>query len=86
MRLLVVVLFLVLGCASMNQLCIYDDEGELKTIRTRSTVVGTGETTLASTNCAAMVYSTRDTGFSEEAAPVLGAVTEGAMKGLVPLP
>ncbi len=86
MRTLCAILLLATGCASMNQLCTYGDDDKIKMIRTRSTVVGTGETTIATTGCGALAYSTSDTGFSDNAEPVLGAVTEAAVKALVPVP
>jgi len=49
----------------MNQKCTYFDDGILETYRVRSTVLGTGETELVTTDCAALAYSTEDTGISD---------------------
>jgi hypothetical protein len=59
------------GCASFNQRCLYNDDGTLQYIRTRSTVVGTGETELVSTKCGDVGYSTRDTGLSDNGVEAL---------------
>ena len=84
--LLIALLSGMLGCAGMNQVCAYYEDGTLKLQRIRSTVIGTGETELVSSDCGQIAYSTRDTGFSDNAEPVLTAVTEAAMKGIVPKP
>jgi type IV pilus biogenesis protein CpaD/CtpE len=60
-----VALALLSGCASMNQKCTYFDDGILESYRVRSTVFGTGETELVTTDCAALAYSTEDTGISD---------------------
>jgi len=49
----------------MNQKCSYYADGILKSVRTRSTVLGTGETEMVSLDCADLSYSTLDTGISE---------------------
>ncbi len=79
---LVLLACLVAGCASFRQTCRYE-AGELVKQVTRSTVVGTGDTEVVSSACAEVAYSTHDTGFSENAAPVIEAVGEGVAKGLV---
>ena len=73
-RIAIVLTALVLvGCASMNQKCEYYADGVLKYVRTRSTVVGTGETEVVSMDCADLSYSTLDTGISENgSATVIG--------------
>ena len=87
--LLVVVLFVLAatglvcsGCATMRQTCRYE-AGHLVEQTTRSTVVGTGETELASDACAALSYSTQDTGLSDNGRLALGTVAEGAARGAV---
>lgn len=84
---LVLLIFLALliltwlnGCASMRQTCRYE-AGELVEQETRSTVVGTGETDLATDGCTAIAYSTQDTGFSERVPVVVENISKGAMKG-----
>ena len=73
-------LWLATGCASVRQVCRYD-AGNLVLQETRSLVVGTGETELATTACAALSYSTQDTGLSDNGKAALGVVAEGAVKG-----
>ena len=70
------------GCASMNQKCQYFPDGRLESYRLRSTVVGTGETEVITTDCAALGYSTKDTGLSDNGKAALGTIAEGAVKGL----
>jgi len=74
------------GCASMNQKCSYFPDGRLEAYRVRSTVVGTGETEIATTDCAALVYSTKDTGISNNGKAVIGEISEGAVRAMLPLP
>lgn len=78
------------GCATANQRCDYYPDGLLEHYRLRSTVVGTGETEVVTTDCAALAYSTRDTGLSDNGKEALGKIAEGAAKGavkaLLPLP
>ncbi len=74
------------GCATANQRCDYYPDGRLEHYRLRSTVVGTGETELVTTDCAALAYSTRDTGISDNGKESLGEITEGAVRALVPTP
>jgi hypothetical protein len=74
------------GCATANQRCDYYPDGRLEHYRLRSTVVGTGETELATTDCAALVYSTRDTGISDNGKEVIGEIAEGAVRAMLPLP
>lgn len=78
--------FLLPGCASLNQKCSYYPDGVLKNYRLRSTVVGTGETEMVSTDCAVAGYSTRDTGLSDNGKEALGTIAEGVVKGLAPNP
>ena len=65
---LAIAALLLPGCASMNQKCSYYADGRLESYRLRSAVVGTGETEVVSTDCAAIAYSTKDTGLSISAA------------------
>lgn len=74
------------GCATANQRCDYYASGQLEHYRLRSTVVGTGETEVVTTDCAALAYSTRDTGLSDNGTDALGEITEGAVRALVPVP
>ena len=77
---------LAVGCATANQRCDYYPDGRLEHYRLRSTVLGTGETELATTDCAALVYSTRDTGISDNGKEVIGEIAEGAVRAMLPLP
>jgi hypothetical protein len=74
------------GCASMNQRCSYFPDGTLESYRLRSTVLGTGETEVITTDCAALAYSTKDTGLSDNGKEALGKIAEGAVRALVPMP
>jgi hypothetical protein len=76
----------LMGCASMNQKCSYYPDGRLSEYRIRSTVIGTGETEVATTDCAALAYSTRGTGISDNGKDTLGEIAEGAVRGVLPLP
>jgi hypothetical protein len=49
-------------------------------------VVGTGETEIATTDCAALAYSTRDTGISDNGKEAIGEISEGAVRAMLPLP
>ena len=71
------------GCASVRQVCRYE-AGRLVLQDTRSTVAGTGETEFATTACAALSYSTQDTGLSDNGKDALGVVAEGAVRGALP--
>lgn len=82
MRALAIAALVVLtSCATFRQTCRYEG-GELVKQTTRSTVIGTGETELVSNRCADLAYGTHDTGFSDNAAPVIEAVGAGVAKGL----
>ncbi len=72
------------GCASMNQKCSFYPDGILESYRQRSTVVGTGETEVVTTDCAALAYSTRDTGLSDNGKAALGEIAKGAVSALAP--
>lgn len=76
-------LWLASGCATMTQTCRYE-AGVLVEQATRSTVIGTGETEVATTACAALSYSTQDTGISDNGKAALGTIAEGVAAGLVP--
>lgn len=76
----------IFGCATANQRCDYYADGRLEHYRLRSTVVGTGETELITTDCAALGYSTRDTGLSDNGTAALGTIAEGAVRAMLPLP
>ncbi len=89
MRQLLIALLLVLplGCATMNEkYTLYDTDGVVtETGRIRSTVIGTGETTLTvrTDECGVprLEYTTRDTGLSEEGGKTVrfGIETAGAV-------
>jgi hypothetical protein len=74
------------GCAAINQRCAYYPDGTLESYRLRSTVLGTGETETVTTDCAAMAYSTKDTGLSDNGKEALGEIAEGAVRAMVPMP
>ncbi len=71
------------GCASMNQKCSYYEDGTLESYRLRSTVVGTGETEMISTDCTVAAYSTKDTGLSDNGEQALGTIAEGVVRGVI---
>jgi len=83
---LALIAWLIFGCASMRTTCEYSNEGRLLTYSLHSTVVGTGETEVISTDCAALAYSTEDTGLSDNGKDALGEIAEGSVRGLVPAP
>jgi len=74
------------GCATANQRCDYYPDGRLEHYRLRSTVIGTGETEVVTTDCAALAYSTRATGLSDNGTQALGEIAEGAVRAMLPLP
>lgn len=78
---LALVAALASGCATFSQVCEYDQAGHLIAQETRSTVVGTGETELATDACAALSYATQDTGLSDNGKAALGVIAEGAAAG-----
>lgn len=82
---LALLLLLALGCAHAH-LKQYDATSGVKICDIQSWVMGTGETEQVTNACGDYASSTQDTGFSDNAEPVLGAITEAAMKGIVPLP
>ena len=77
-------LALAAGCASMNQRCSFYPDGRLETYRLRSTVVGTGETELVSTDCAVAAYSTKDTGLSDNGRAAVTDVADVVSQNLRP--
>jgi len=72
------------GCASFGQRCRYDAAGRLVEQATRSLVIGTGETELVTSACAALSYATQGTGLSDNGRAALGTVAEGAVAGALP--
>ena len=72
------------GCASINQKCSYYTDGKLESYRLRSTVVGTGETEVVTTDCAALAYSTEDTGLSDNGRAALKDIADVVSKNLRP--
>lgn len=81
LAIILVLCFFGAGCASMNQKCTYYEDGTLESYRLRSTVVGTGETEVVTSDCTVAAYSTKDTGLSDNGKEALGTVAEGAVKG-----
>lgn len=77
------------GCATFDQTCEYEAAALVRQ-HTEAFVLGTGETELATTACAALSYSTQDTGLSDNGKDALGVVAEGVAKGavsaVVPIP
>ena len=71
------------GCASMNQKCTYYPDGIMESYRIRSTVVGSGETEMVSTDCSVAGYSTRDTGLSDNGRDALGTIAKGVVGGII---
>ncbi len=78
--------WLVSGCASMRTTCEYFEDGRLRSYSLRSTVVGTGETEVVTTDCAAIAYATEDTGLSDNGKAALGEISEGAVRAMIPTP
>jgi hypothetical protein len=77
------------GCASTHN-WFYDELG-LLCAESRSLVIGTGDTELVIVNpCGGSVYTTSNTGISENGKEAIGNVVEGiakgAVKGMVPVP
>ena len=72
-----------LGCASMNQKCTYYPDGVLESYRLRSTILGTGNTEVVTTDCTALAYTTEETGLSDNGKDALGTIAEGVAKGVV---
>ncbi|MEE9571081.1 MAG: hypothetical protein V3W02_05200 [Gammaproteobacteria bacterium] len=78
----IVAVLLISGCAYATQTA-YFQTGEV-CARTRSFVVGTGETEQVSNACGDYGYSTRHTGLSNNGTKALGEIAEGAVGALVP--
>ncbi len=76
-------LWAVYGCAHAHLERSFPDGSSCQI---RSTVLGTGETELATSACGDFAYSTRDTGLSNNGKAALGEIAEGAVRGLVPAP
>lgn len=74
---------LLFGCAHATRICEWNDAGQLAEQYTTSTVVGTGETEIATAGCEAFVYSTKDTGISDNGVKFGGVVTEAIVRGVV---
>lgn len=79
-------LLLLWGCATTRQSCEYHSNGRLERYQLRTAILGTGETELVTTDCAALAQSTKDTGLSDNGTDALGVIAEGAAKGLSPVP
>ena len=76
-------LWTLYGCAHAHLKQAFPDGSSCEI---RSTVLGTGETELATSACGDFAYSTRDTGLSDNGRAALGEIAEGAVRALVPLP
>ena len=74
LRVLLMVCMLAWGCASMKTTCSYYEDGTLRDYKLRSTVLGTGETEVVSTDCAVIAYSTQGTGLSDNGTLAVGAL------------
>jgi hypothetical protein len=84
MRALFVVALLALsGCQTVNQRCDYYKDGTLEHYRLRSSVVGTGETEVITTDCGELASSTQDTGISDNGVNALGMVAKGVAAGVI---
>jgi hypothetical protein len=68
----------------MNQKCSYYADGILETYRVRSTVLGTGETELVTTDCTALAYSTEDTGLSDNGKAAILGIADTVSENLRP--
>ena len=84
--LLLAALLALSGCTTLSQRCDFFPDGMIEHYRLRSTVIGTGETEVATTACTELVASTRDTGLSDNGVAALGMIAEGAVKGAIPIP
>lgn len=71
---------LALGCAHATRICDWNDAGQLARQYTTSTVVGTGETEIATAGCEAFAYSTKDTGISDNGVKFGGVVVDAAIR------
>ncbi len=74
---------IAVGCAHSHCKMYWRSE---KIVDVVSWVLGTGETTQATDACGDYVNTTRDTGLSDNAVDLGGAIAEGAAEGLVPGP
>jgi len=78
------------GCQTVNQRCDFYADGTLEHYRLRSSVVGTGETEVITTDCAKLTSSTQDTGISDNGVKGIGvigkAAAAGALKSMIPVP
>ena len=82
MKILLLIAALALsGCQTVNQRCDYYKDGTLEHYRLRASVIGTGETEVVTTDCAALALSTKDTGISDNGVSALGMIAEGAVSG-----
>ncbi len=80
----IALLLLALGCAHATRICDWnEDTGTLERQYTTSTVLGTGETEIATAGCEAFVYSTKDTGISDNGVKFGGVVTEAIVRGVI---
>ncbi len=79
-------LLLVLGCRTTVAITTLEVAGVKIRCVERDTVIGTGSVDVKITNlCGTFASQSSETGFSEQAAPVLKNLTEGAAEGLSPL-
>ena len=84
MKLIYVLVLLLSGCATTQQTCRFEGNPPvLVAIETESWIVGTGETTLRTTACGVLRYTTLDTGLSDNARLAIEKAAEGAARGAV---
>ena len=86
LTLVILMATLMVGCGTIRQHCSYYKNGIMKDYRLRSTVIGTGETEMVSTDCAVAGYSTRDTGLSNNGKEALETIAEGVARSFTPTP
>jgi hypothetical protein len=80
-----------LGCATIAEsITVTDVDGSVTEYRSRLWIVGGGQTEFISGGDGTTAYSTNGTGLSDNGRAALeevaGALAEGAVKGLVPIP
>ncbi len=81
----------VLACATLGEsITVTEVDGTVTEYRSRLWIVGGGQTEFISSGDGTTAYSTNGTGLSDNGRiameKVAGALAEGAVKGLVPIP
>jgi hypothetical protein len=79
-----VLIYFGLGCAHATRFCEYHENGSLQESYTTSTIVGTGDTSFATAGCGAFQYTTKETGFSDNAVVLVPDVAEKVTGAIVP--